>query len=128
MDQVPNHSTSDLHKPLKPIVFDILVILAHGDRHGWGIVKALETGKDRWENVLPGNLYRTLRDMLQKGLIEESGSRPDPEEDDERRRYFRITDLGRTVAKAEAQRLKRTLSAADAADLLPADGPQDLPE
>ncbi len=125
---MPEHSAADLRKPLKPIVFDILVILAQGDRHGWGIVKALETGAGQWENLLPGNLYRTLRDMLQKGLIEESGMRPDPKEDDERRRYFRISDLGRTVAKAEAQRLQRTLLAADAADLLPADGPQNLSE
>ena len=125
---VPKRSNPDFSKPLKPIVFDILVILARGDRHGWGIVKALETGVGRWENVLPGNLYRTLRDMLAKGLIEESETRPDPDEDDERRRYFRLSDFGRVVATAEAQRLKRTLLAADAVDLLPADGPQGLAE
>jgi DNA-binding PadR family transcriptional regulator len=119
---------ADLPKPLKPILFDILVILAQGDRHGWGIVKELEGGSGGWKKVLPGNLYRTLRDMLEKGLIEESHARPDPEEDDERRRYFRITGRGRTAAEAEALRLRRRLTAASDADLLPADGLRGLPE
>jgi DNA-binding PadR family transcriptional regulator len=107
------------------MVFDILVILAHGDRHGWSIVKALESGPGRWRTVLPGNLYRTLRDMREMGLIEESDERPDPAEDDERRRYFRITREGRKAAAAEALRLKHRLEAAYSAHLLPADS---LPE
>jgi DNA-binding PadR family transcriptional regulator len=115
-------------KPLKPIVFDILVILAQGDRHGWSIVKALEDGPGQWRNILPGNLYRTLRDMKEKGFIEESDARPDPAEDDERRRYYRLSNLGRAVAVAEARRLERTLRAADAVDLLPAEGPSNLAE
>ena len=82
---------ADAPKPLKPILFDILVILAQGDRHGWSIVKELESGSGGWKKVLPGNLYRTLRNMIVMGLIEESDTRPDPDEDDERRRYFRIT-------------------------------------
>jgi DNA-binding PadR family transcriptional regulator len=123
----PKAPSSEPFKPLKPIIFDILVILARGDRHGWGIVKALESGPGQWRNILPGNLYRTLRDMTAKRLIEESDLRPDPDEDDERRRYYRLTDIGRTAAEAEAKRLRRTLTAARAADLLPADGPVDLP-
>ena len=118
----------DLPRPLKPIVFDILVILAQGDRHGWSIVKALESGPGGWKRVLPGNLYRTLRDMKEVGLIEESESRPDPKEDDERRRYFRITDVGRAAAREEALRLAGRIRAAHAADLLPADGFPNLPE
>jgi DNA-binding PadR family transcriptional regulator len=110
------------NKPLKPILFDILVILAQGDRHGWGIVKALESGAGGWKKILPGNLYRTLRDMTELGLIEESDARPEPNEDDERRRYFRITDRGRAAAEVEAVRLRRRLDAAHAADLLPAEG------
>ena len=120
--------TSEPPRPLKPIVFDILVILAQGDRHGWSIVKALESGPGGWKKVLPGNLYRTLRDMEEMGLIEESETRPDPEEDDERRRYFRITSGGRAAAKEEALRLNIRLRAARAADLLPADGLRNLPE
>ena len=120
--------TSDLSRPLKPIVFDILVILAKGDRHGWSIVKALESGPGGRKRVFPGNLYRTLRDMQEMGLIEESEFRPDPEEDDERRRYFRITDEGRAAAKEEALSLRTRLRAAFAANLLPADGIPNLPE
>ena len=118
----------DTPKPLKPILFDILVILAQGDRHGWSIVKELESGSGGWKKVLPGNLYRTLRDMMVMGLIEESDTRPDPDEDDERRRYFRITGRGRAAAEVEALRLKRRLAAAYDADLLPADGLRSLPE
>ena len=118
----------DTPKPLKPILFDILVILAQGDRHGWSIVKELESGSGGWKKVLPGNLYRTLRDMMVMGLIEESETRPDPDEDDERRRYFRITGRGRAAAEIEALRLKRRLAAAYDADLLPADGLRSLPE
>ena len=117
-----NRPSSKPHKPLKPIVFDILVILARETLHGWGIVKALEEGPGQWKTILPGNLYRTLRDMTEKGLIEESDERPQPEEDDERRRYFRLTELGRSVAGAEARRLRRALEAANSAQILPADG------
>ena len=77
-----NQAGSQPHKPLKPIVFDILVILAQENLHGWGIVKALEEGPGQWKAILPGNLYRTLRDMTERGLIEESDERPHPEEDD----------------------------------------------
>lgn len=121
-------SQSDLSKPLKPMVFDILVILAHGDRHGWSIVKALESEPGRWRKVLPGNLYRTLRDMTEMGFIEESDKRPDPQEDDERRRYFRISSRGRKAAEAEALRLRHRLEAAYSADLLPADGLSGRPD
>jgi hypothetical protein len=65
--------------------------------------------------------------MMRMGLIEESNNRPDPDEDDERRRYFRITDRGRAAAEIEALRLRRRLAAAHDADLLPADGPLSLP-
>lgn len=108
--------------PLKPIVFDILVILAQGDRHGWGIVKGLETGPGGGRKVFPGNLYRTLRDMKERGLIEESETRPDPEEADERRQYYRITDRGRAAARSEVLRLENRLRAAHAAGLLSVNG------
>lgn len=114
-------------RSIRPIVFDILVILAQGDRHGWSIVKALETGPGGWTKIYPGNLYRTLRDMEEMGLIEECDTRPDPEEDDERRRYFRISDRGRAAAKVEALRLEERLRLAGAADLLPVSGIRSRP-
>ena len=104
--------------PLKPIVFRILLVLSDTERHGYGIVKqvaALTEGEIRIE---PANLYRTLRSMAAEGLIEDSDSRPDPELDDQRRRYFRITELGLEAAKAEAVRLKRLVAVARSHNLL----------
>jgi DNA-binding PadR family transcriptional regulator len=77
--------------PLKPVVFQIMLILTQGEHHGWSIVKELERRANDGKKILPGNLYRTLRTMLSLDLIEESATRPDPELDDERRRYFRLT-------------------------------------
>lgn len=103
---------------LKPIVFEILLVLADSERHGWSIVRELERRAGGTVKILPGNLYRSLRDMLAAGLIEESDRRPDPELDDERRRYFRITKLGRRAAHAEAVRLEALVTEARALKLL----------
>ena len=101
--------------PLKPLVFDVLLILNEAERHGYGIAKELQ---DRGQRVLPGNLYRTLSGMIDKDLIEKSARRARGSEDDERRRYFRITAFGRRVAKAEAERLQDRVAAARAQRLL----------
>lgn len=105
------------HLPLKPIVFQILLILSEGERHGWSIVKELEARSNHGKRILPGNLYRTLKRMTDDGLIEESVVRPDPAGDDERRRYFRVTDLGVSVARAEMDRLEQLLTLARSTDL-----------
>lgn len=102
--------------PLHPEAFRILVVLRHGERHGYAIVKELERDPGRPGRVLPANLYRRIRWLLDKGLIGETDQRPDPELDDERRRYFRLTELGEAVARAEALRLQELL--AGAGDLL----------
>ena len=101
--------------PLKPIVFDILLLLNEAERHGYGIAKELQENGQR---VLPGNLYRTLASMIARELIEKSPRRSAAGDDDERRRYFRITDFGRDVAKAEAERLQGRVAAARAQRLL----------
>lgn len=90
--------------PLKPVVFHVLLSLNEGERHGWSLVREVQdrTG-DR--KLLPANFYRTLRRMLDDGLIEESGRRR-PADDDERRRYFRLTVLGQQTARLEARRLQ----------------------
>jgi DNA-binding PadR family transcriptional regulator len=67
----------------------------------------------------PSSLYASIRRLLEQGLIEELAERPDPAHDDERRRYYRLTQLGREVARAEARRLDRLLSDARASGLLP---------
>jgi DNA-binding PadR family transcriptional regulator len=92
--------------PLKPTVFLILVALGERQRHGYGLVKAIET-RAPGSRIEPANLYRTLRAMRREGLIAESTQRPDPEIDDSRRRYFRITEKGARLARAEAERLSK---------------------
>jgi DNA-binding PadR family transcriptional regulator len=105
-------------RPLKPLVFEILLVLAGGERHGWDLVRELERRAGGAVKILPGNLYRSLREMMATGLIEESARRPDPGLDDERRRYFRVTKAGRQAARAEATRLAGLLSEAQALRLL----------
>ena len=107
--------------PLKPLVFHVLVALTEGERHGWDLVREIRqrTGGER---VLPANFYRTLRGMLADGLIEES-TRRRPAGDDERRRYFRLTEIGHAAAAAEARRLQDLVSDARTRRLLRAPGP-----
>jgi len=102
--------------PLHPEAFRVLIVLRSGPAHGYAIVKELERDPGRPGRVLPANLYRRMRTLLEQGLIAESERRPDPAVDDQRRRYFRITDLGESVARAEAERLQHLL--AGAVDLL----------
>lgn len=102
--------------PLHPEVFRILVVLRDGPAHGYALVKELERDAGRPGRVLPANLYRRMRTLLEQGLIAETEVDTDPSEDDERRRYFRITMLGERVARAEAHRLRALL--AGAGDLL----------
>ena len=111
--------TPDTMLPLKPPMFLVLLVLSGGERHGYSIVKEIERRTDDEWQVQAGNLYRTLRTMKARGLIEESDRRPDAELDDQRRRYFRITPFGAEVAKAEASRLERLLATARAENLLP---------
>ena len=108
----------DAHLPLKPLVFQVLLALAGGERHGWALVREVQT-RGGFEGLMPANFYRTLRTMLAGGLIEESGDLRDRRQDDERRRYFRLTPLGSAVATAEARRLESLLLEARAKRLLP---------
>lgn len=98
-------SDIERHLPLKPLVFQILLALADGERHGWSLVREIQQ-RGGFARIMPGNFYRTLRAMLADDLIEESGNRPNPELDDERRTYFAVTKLGERVAAAEARRLE----------------------
>jgi DNA-binding PadR family transcriptional regulator len=109
--------------PLTPAVFHILLALADGERHGYGIMQEVLARTDGALRLGPGTLYGSIKRMLADGLIAESGERPDPALDDERRRYYRLTDLGRRVATAEAERLARLVAVATAKRLLWADPP-----
>jgi DNA-binding PadR family transcriptional regulator len=91
--------------PLKPLVFQVLLALVDGPRHGWSLVRDVQQ-RGEFGRLMPGNFYRTLRSMLADGLIEDAPSRPRADDADERRRYFRLTTLGEEAAVAEARRLE----------------------
>ena len=105
--------------PLSPAVFHMLLALAEREQHGYGIMQAVEAQTDGSLQLSPGTLYGCLKRMLSADLIVESDERPDPQLDDERRRYYRISDLGRRVARAEAKRLESAVAVARARKLLP---------
>lgn len=91
--------------PLTPAVFNILLALADGEKHGYGILLEVEANTNGRAVVGPGTLYGSIKRMLNAGLIEESDERADPEMDDQRRRYYRLTGLGQRVLGLEAERL-----------------------
>jgi DNA-binding PadR family transcriptional regulator len=93
------------NEPLTPAVFHILLALADEERHGYGIMQEIADRTGRQVILGPGTLYGTIKRLLADELIEESGERPDPEIDDQRRRYYRLTPQGRRAASAEARRL-----------------------
>jgi DNA-binding PadR family transcriptional regulator len=104
--------------PLPGDTFDVLVSLADADRHGYAILQEIAARTGGRIRLSPSTLYAVIRRLLETGLIEELSERPDPAHDDERRRYYRLTPLGRRVAQAEAARLTRLLADARATGLL----------
>jgi DNA-binding PadR family transcriptional regulator len=96
--------------PLTPAVFHILLALADSERHGYGIMQEIAERTQGATRMGPGTLYGSIKRMLADGLIEATTERPDPELDDERRRYYRLTDFGLRVLRAEAQRLEQIVS------------------
>src|SRR5258708_5682835 len=95
--------------PLTPAVLHILLALADGERHGYGIMQAVAAQTDNQLHMGPGTLYGSLKRMLTAALIVESAARPDPQQEDVRRRYYRLTDHGRRVLQAEIARLARVV-------------------
>src|SRR4051812_4753068 len=102
---------TDRFLPLTAVVLEIALALAAGERHGYEIMQDVERRTDGQIALHPGTLYRALGRLLDQGLIEELDERPSPD-DDERRRYYRLTPLGQAVARAEVDRLARQVSAA----------------
>jgi DNA-binding PadR family transcriptional regulator len=113
------HAEPGGHLPLTPSVFHILVALSEGERHGYGIMRQVGQDTNGSLQLGPGTLYGCLQRMLAADLIEESDWRPDPQLDDERRRYYRLTSFGARVVRAEAKRLDVAVAAARARKLLP---------
>jgi DNA-binding PadR family transcriptional regulator len=115
---MPDSRNASSFPPLRPVEFEILLVLTGGESHGYGIIKEAE---DRWEGgtrLETGTLYRALRRLTSAGLVEPTDRRPAADIDDERRRYFAITPFGREVAAAEARRLEAQVAAARARALL----------
>jgi len=104
--------------PLTPAVFNILLALADGEKHGYGIMQEVETNTKGQVLMGPGTLYGSIKRMLQADLIEESDERADPEMDDQRRKYYKLTNLGRRVLSMEAERLASQVMIARAKNVL----------
>jgi DNA-binding PadR family transcriptional regulator len=95
---------------LTPAMYLILLALLDGDRHGYAIMQAVESLTDGASRLGPGTLYSSIKKMIDAGLIEETDERPDPDRDDERRRYYRIAGPGRKAVAAETHRLDRLVT------------------
>ena len=108
-DQDPN----DL-LPLPPAQLHILLALADGEKHGYAVMSEVEQMTQGDVSMGPGTLYGAIKRMLNAGLIEESDDRPDPDLDDERRRYYRVTGFGARVLSAELARLEQLIRTAEA--------------
>lgn len=106
--------------PLTPPVFQVLLALADGEKHGYGIIKEVERRTEGAVRMSAGTLYGIVHRLRKDKLIAESGARPDPSLDDERRRYYRLTQFGRLVASEEARRLELLVTMARGKNLLPA--------
>jgi DNA-binding PadR family transcriptional regulator len=104
--------------PLSPPVFQVLLALADGAKHGYAILKEVEERTSGKVALSTGTLYGIIKRLLIDGLIEEIDGRPARHEDDQRRRYYGITAFGREVAVAEARRMEEMLEAARSKRLL----------
>lgn len=107
--------------PLKPVDFLVLLALFEGPRHGYAIKKAVERRSEGTVSMQPGTLYRLIARLVETALLEDCGERP-AEGDDERRRYYQLTALGRAVVAAEARRLANLVAAKDVRGLAEVDG------
>ena len=113
----PDPNDVDSFLPLPASVMHIIVALAAGERHGYAIMRDIEELSSGSVRMGPGTLYGSIKRMIEQGLVEEAEERPDPALDDQRRRYYRLTDLGRRVGVAEQYRLSSLLDAARIRDL-----------
>ncbi|HXW04160.1 MAG TPA: PadR family transcriptional regulator [Vicinamibacterales bacterium] len=105
--------------PLTPGMFQVLIALADGEKHGYAILKEVARRTGGEVTLSPATLYTIIRRFVQEGVIGETAERPNPALDDERRRYYRLTPYGRKVAHAEASRMAAALGMARAKKLIP---------
>jgi DNA-binding PadR family transcriptional regulator len=102
----------EYNQPLTPPVFQVLLSLADGDKHGYAILKDVEEHSGGEVRLNTGTLYGIIKRLLVEGLIVEPRNRPRAEDDDQRRRYYRLTPKGREVAAAEVERMERLVARA----------------
>ncbi len=108
----------DRHVPLTNLAFLILLALADQDLHGYALIKEIDARSGGYTKLRSGTLYAAMRRLDAAGLVCESGERPAPDQDDQRRRYYGITELGLAVVRAEANRLAGLLNAAESKNLV----------
>jgi DNA-binding PadR family transcriptional regulator len=104
--------------PLTPALFHVLLALADGEKHGYAILKEVEQQTEGEVRLSTGTLYGIIKRLLADGMIRECPKRPAADFDDQRRRYYRLTDRGREIATAEAERLAKLLERARGKRLL----------
>jgi DNA-binding PadR family transcriptional regulator len=109
--------------PLTPAVLDIMLALGDEEMHGYAIMQEVRRRTEGGRRLAPGTLYRSLKQMHERGLLAESEGRPEPGLDDERRRYYRLTGLGRRVALAEVERLEGLVRAGRSKGFTPSGRP-----
>lgn len=105
--------------PLSAPSLNILLALGAGRLHPYGIMQEIDERTGGKAVILPGTLYTSIARMLEQGLVEDAPDRPDPENDDARRRYYRLTELGRRVVRAEIERLSALIRIAEETELVP---------
>ena len=122
---VPGERLSDPEDllPLTPVALNVLLALADGERHGYAIMLEVRERTGGRVRLGPGTLYGAIKRLKEGGVIEESGQRPDPEADDERRRYYRLSGFGAEVLAAEVERLDALVRAARRKGAFPAPKP-----
>jgi DNA-binding PadR family transcriptional regulator len=118
MPKTPDSPAPESFLPVKPVEFLILMTVADGERHGYGIMLDIAERTDGAVRLEAGGLYRSIRRLLADKLVAESAKRPAADEDDERRRYYTLTPLGRRVVAAEALRLRALVRDAEAIRLI----------
>ncbi len=113
----PGSTTPDAHLPLKPVALHMLLALAEGDSHGYGVIQSVRRRSGGTIRLETGPFYRHLRKLLDDGIVDEAAERP---QDDDTRRgtYYRLTELGREVVRAEAKRLAGVVSLTEELGLL----------
>ena len=101
----PEHNNQSDPHPLTSAAFHILLVLVGGEMHGYGIMQEVKVISDNAFTIGPGTLYRTIQQLIDRGLIVEASEKVDAQLNDERRRYYRLTESGHRSVQAEAERL-----------------------